>query len=106
MGLGPEATSDADVAAWIRSAASSDFHPSCTYRMGSDGMAVVDEEMKVHGIEGLCVVDASVMPRVVSGNLNAPVQMIAERAADFIRGHPQLPAFRARFHFDEEAPAG
>ena len=69
-------------------------------------MAVVDEEMRVHGIEGLRVVDASVMPRVVVGTLNAPVQMIAERAADFIRGRPQMPAFHARFHFDEAAQAG
>ena len=103
---GPDVTSDSDIAAWIRSTTSSDFHPSCTCRMGDDGKAVVDEEMKVHGIEDLRVVDASVMPQIVSGNLNAPVQMIAERAADFIRAHPQLPAFHARFHFDEPAPAG
>ena len=103
---GPDVTSDSDIAAWIRSTTSSDFHPSCTCRMGDDGKAVVDEEMKVHGIEDLRVVDASVMPQIVSGNLNAPVQMIAERAADFIRARPQLPAFHARFHFDEPAPAG
>ena len=99
----PEITSDADIEAWVRATATTDFHPSCTCRMGQDGAAVVDEELKVHGIESLRVVDASVMPQIISGNLNAPVQMIAERAADFIRGHDQLPAFHARFHFDDAA---
>jgi choline dehydrogenase len=69
--------------------------------MGNDAMAVVDGEMRVHGIEGLRVVDASVMPAITSANLNAPTQMIAARAADFIRGRPQLEPFKARFHFKE-----
>ena len=63
-----------------------DYHPCGTCRMGHDRMAVVDGEMRVHGIEGLRVVDASVMPAIISANLNAPTQMIAARAADFIRG--------------------
>jgi choline dehydrogenase len=63
-------------------------------------MAVVDQEMRVHGVARLRVVDASVMPDVVSGNLNAPTQMMALRAADFILGRDPLPAFRPRFHFD------
>ncbi len=62
-------------------------------------MAVVDEEMRVHGIDGLRVVDASVMPDIVSGNLNAPTQMIALHTADYILGRPQLPEFQAKFHF-------
>ncbi len=67
--------------------------------MGSDAMAVVDAEMKVYGVDALRVVDASVMPDIVSGNLNAPTQMIAERAADWILGIPQLPPQQAPFHF-------
>ena len=62
-------------------------------------MAVVDEEMRVHGIESLRVVDASVMPDVVSGNLNAPTQMMALRAADFILGRKPLAPNRPRFDF-------
>lgn len=99
---GPDGTSDADILAYIRGATETDYHPSCTCRMGNDAMAVVDEEMRVHGIEGLRVVDASVMPQITSANLNAPTQMIAARAADFIRGREQLAPFHAKFHFMEE----
>jgi choline dehydrogenase len=91
--------STSDIENWIRATASTDFHPSCSCRMGDDDGAVVDGEMKVHGIDGLRVVDASVMPAIVSGNLNAPTQMIAARAADFILGKTPLPAEFARFHF-------
>jgi choline dehydrogenase len=95
----PEVKSDSDIENWIRATASTDFHPSCSCRMGEDENSVVDRELKVHGIEGLRVVDASVMPDIVSGNLNAPTQMIAARAADFILGNPPLPQEFANFHF-------
>ncbi len=97
----PEVTSPADIDRWIRATASTDFHPSCSCRMGSDDLAVVDGEMKVHGIDGLRVVDASVMPDIVSGNLNAPTQMMAARAADFILGKTPLAAEHAHFHFQQ-----
>ncbi|MCP4433341.1 MAG: choline dehydrogenase [Gammaproteobacteria bacterium] len=96
---GPEVTSDRDIEAYVRVNASTDYHPSCSCRMGVDEMAVVDAEMRVHGVDGLRVVDASVMPDIVSGNLNAPTQMMALRAADFILGRDALPEFHASFHF-------
>jgi len=95
----PSLRSDRDLAQWVRANASTDYHPCGTCRMGSDAMAVVDAEMKVYGVDALRVVDASVMPDIVSGNLNAPTQMIAERAADWILGIPQLPPQQVPFHF-------
>ena len=97
---GPDLQTDAEILNYIKANAETDYHPSCTCRMGTDAGAVVDEQMRVHGIEGLRVVDASVMPRIPCANLNAPVQMIAARAADFILGLEQLEPFHARFHFD------
>ena len=99
----PDSTSDKDIEQFVRTVTTTDFHPCATCRMGNDAMAVVDEELRVHGMEGLRVVDASVMPQVTSANLNAPTQMIAARAADFIRGREQLPPFHARFHFQDQA---
>jgi choline dehydrogenase len=69
--------------------------------MGTSKMAVVDEQMKVHGVKNLRVVDASVMPQIISGNLNAPTQMIAARAADMILGKTQLSPIKATFAFDK-----
>ena len=77
-----------DVVAWLRSAAMTTFHPVGTCKMGIDPMAVVDARLKVHGIEGLRVADASVMPVITSGNTNAPAIMIGEKAAGFVRGEP------------------
>ena len=90
--LAPSSSSDADIDAHIRNTAITLHHPLGTCKMGhaSDDMAVVDPECRVHGVERLRVVDASVMPDLVSGNINAPVMMIAEKAADLIRGRPTL----------------
>ena len=88
---GPAVKSDADIDGFVRAKAESAYHPSCTCRMGTDDMAVVDGSGRVHGVEGLRVVDASIMPDVVSGNLNVPTIMMAEKLADAIRGRPELP---------------
>ena len=98
----PEVKSEGGIEEWIRATASTDYHPACSCRMGKDESAVVDREMKALRLDGLRVVDASVMPDIVSGNLNAPTQMIAARAADFILGKQQLPPEHARFHFLEQ----
>ena len=68
------------------------FHPGCTCRMGpaDTSWAVVDDRLRVHGLEGLRVIDASVMPRMISANLNASTMMIADKASDFIRGRSAL----------------
>ncbi|HTO27118.1 MAG TPA: GMC family oxidoreductase [Devosia sp.] len=85
---GPQFASDTELAAKAGDIATTIFHPVGTCKMGSDAMAVVDARLRVHGLTGLRVVDASIMPTIVSGNTNSPVIMIAERAADFIRrGH-------------------
>lgn len=81
-----EECSDADLIAFIRAKAESVYHPVGTCRMGRDAHAVVDPELRVNGVDGLRVVDASVMPSLIGGNTNAPTIMIAERAADLIRG--------------------
>ena len=85
--------SDAELDAFIRATAITVHHPLGTCRMGSerDAMAVVDPQLRVRGIEGLRVVDASVMPSLIGGNINAAVLMIAERVADIVRARPTMP---------------
>ncbi|GHH22909.1 GMC family oxidoreductase [Streptomyces rubradiris] len=88
---GPQVTTDAELRAFIRANATTLWHPVGTCRMGTDDAAVVDAELRVHGVTGLRVADASVMPDIVAGNTNAPSIMIGEKAADLIlrsRTHP------------------
>jgi len=90
---GPSVATDDEILDWVRQDAETALHPSCTAKMGVDEMAVVDPAtMRVHGTEGLCVVDASVFPFVTNGNIYAPVMMVAEKAADLIAGNTPLPA--------------
>lgn len=88
---GRAATSREELRAKVRETLESLYHPVSSCRMGTDDMAVVDSRLRVHGIEGLRVVDASVMPTLVRGNTNAPTIMLAERAADLIRGRTVAP---------------
>ena len=83
---GPDFTNDEQLLGFARMAGSTIYHPVGTCQMGRGPNAVVDAQLRVHGIEGLRVVDASVMPRLVSGNTNAPTIMIAEKACDMILG--------------------
>jgi choline dehydrogenase len=76
---------DAELLDYARNYGGSIFHPAGTCKMGNDPMAVVDPELRVHGIEGLRVADASIMPTVVSGNTNAAAIMIGEKASDLVR---------------------
>ena len=87
---GLAAEDDEALLAYIRKAGYTQFHPTCTCRMGTDPLAVVDPELRVRGLDGLRVVDASVMPAVVSGNTNATTIMIAEKASDLILNKPAL----------------
>ncbi len=98
---GPGVESDAEIDAFVRARADSAYHPSCSCRMGDDAMSVVDHEARVRGLEALRVVDASIMPSIVSGNLNAPTIMMAEKASDMVLGKPPLAPSNAPFY---EAP--
>ena len=90
---GADVVADVEIDEFVRAKVESAYHPSCTCKMGSrdDPMAVVDPEARVIGVEGLRVVDSSIMPSITTGNLNAPTIMLAEKAADHILGKPLLP---------------
>ena len=96
---GKAVTTPDEILDWVRKDGETALHPSCTAKMGTDEMSVVDPEtMKVHGLEGLRVCDASVFPYVTNGNIYAPVMMVAERAADLIQGKAPLPAEYTEFY--------
>jgi choline dehydrogenase len=103
---GPEVETDEQILDWVARDAETALHPSCTCRMGTDDRAVVDPlSMRVHGVEGLRVVDASVFPFVTNGNIYAPVMMTAEKAADLILGNTPLPPQAIEFYRHEGAAA-
>jgi choline dehydrogenase len=93
----PSATlgSAREMTQWLRAVCEHTYHPACTCRMGGPGVGVVDPQLQIHGVEGLRVADASVMPQVTSGNTNAPVVMIGERCAEFILRPPAAMSFEA-----------
>jgi choline dehydrogenase len=102
---GAELQTDAQIDTFVRARAETAYHPSCSCAMGYDDMAVVDGEGRVHGLEGLRVVDASIMPRITTGNLNAPTIMLAEKIADRIRGREPLARSSAPYYVANGAPA-
>jgi choline dehydrogenase len=96
---GPEVATDEQILDWVARDAETALHPSCTCRMGTDDGAVVDPaSLRVHGVDGLRVVDASVFPHVTNGNIYAPVMMTAEKAADAILGNEPLAPERVEFY--------
>jgi choline dehydrogenase len=95
---GTDAVSDADITAFLRRKTNTSYHSCGTCRMGVDPDAVVDSEARVNAVNRLRVVDASIMPRAITGNLNAPVMMMAEKLADRIRGAPPLPPSEAPYY--------
>ena len=99
---GEMVSTDEDMDAWVRETAESSYHPSCTCKMGTqdDPLVVVDEHCAVRGVENLRVVDASIFPTIPNGNLNAPTIMVAEKAADIIKGCRPLAASKAPVWID------
>ena len=95
---GAQVQTDDEIDAHIRQSAETAYHPAGTCRMGTDPMAVTDGQGRVHGVRGLRVVDASLMPQIVSGNLNAPTIMMAEKLADAVRGRTPLPPSDAPYY--------
>jgi len=96
---GPSVDTDEQILDWVRKDGETALHPSCTAKMGVDDMSVTDPlTMSIHGVEGLCAVDASVMPYVTNGNIYAPVMMVAEKAADLILGNTPLAPSTAEFY--------
>jgi choline dehydrogenase len=102
---GPAVRSDAEIDAFVRAKVESAYHPSCSCKMGNDSNAVVDGAGRVHGVEALRVVDASIMPSIVSGNLNAPTIMMAEKLADAIKGRAPLAAAEVPVYIAEDYAA-
>jgi choline dehydrogenase len=103
---GKAVTTDEEIRAWVARDAETALHPSCTCKMGVGPEAVVDPtSMQVHGLEGVRVVDASVMPYVTNGNIYAPTVMLSEKAADLIRGDAPLEPLNAPFYRHQKGAA-
>jgi choline dehydrogenase len=102
---GDTVQTDEEILEWVKRDGETALHPSCTCKMGCDKMAVTNPDtMQVHGVESLCVVDASVMPYVTNGNIYAPTMMLAEKAADLILGNTPLPAEQVSFYRHAKQP--
>lgn len=99
---GEQVQTDEEIDAFVRANGESAYHPSCACRMGTDALAVVDPETRVQGIQGLRVVDSSIFPTITNGNLNSPTIMLAERAADLIKGKGMLPVAGVEVYIDPE----
>ncbi|WP_116475800.1 choline dehydrogenase [Zobellella maritima] len=99
---GEQVNTDEQIDAFVRQAVESAYHPSCTCKMGTDELAVVDPDTRVRGMEGLRVVDSSIFPTIPNGNLNSPTIMVAERAADLIRGRQPLAPSDAYVSIDDQ----
>ncbi|GAB2921064.1 choline dehydrogenase [Nonomuraea fastidiosa] len=96
---GPQVQTDEEILDWVAKDGETALHPSCTCKMGTGEMSVVDPDtMRVHGLDGLRVVDASAMPYVTNGNIYAPVMMLAEKSADLILGNTPLPPEPVEFY--------
>lgn len=93
--------SDEQIDAFIRQSVDSAYHPSCTCKMGTDAMAVVDPELKVQGLNNIRVIDSSIFPTIPNGNLNAPTMMVAERGADLIKGNVINASIPVKVYIDE-----
>jgi len=102
---GEDVQTDEQLDEFVRQHAETAFHPSCSCKMGQDDLAVVDGQGRVHGVSGLRVVDASIMPLIITGNLNATTIMIAEKIADRIRQREPLPRSTASYYVAGDAPA-
>jgi choline dehydrogenase len=103
---GPDVSTDEQILQWVARDGETALHPSCTCKMGTGAQSVVDPAtMRVHGLDGLRVVDASVMPYITNGNIYAPVMMIAEKAADLILGNTPLPPSTAAFYLHQRDAA-
>ncbi|WP_172116495.1 choline dehydrogenase [Halomonas hibernica] len=102
---GPDVQSDEALDQFIKANAETAYHPCGSCRMGDDTLAVTDGQGRVHGVEGLRVVDASLFPLIPTGNLNAPTIMLAEKIADHIRGHEPLPRAQVTYFVANGAPA-
>ncbi|MBL8547372.1 MAG: choline dehydrogenase [Hyphomonadaceae bacterium] len=98
---GEHIRTDSEIDAWIRRNGETIYHPVGTVRMGADAKAPLDEQLRVRGVDGLRVIDASVMPTLIGGNTNAPTIMIAEKISDLLRGKPYLPPQDAPIAEDE-----